>query len=77
MRVGTTMENIAHRINKALANEEAQAERLANSGRITLLFILIFLALINIKSVSFEANIMNFCVLATGYIYGLIVFIRW
>ncbi|MBA4312729.1 MAG: hypothetical protein C0417_08875 [Chlorobiaceae bacterium] len=69
-------EDLTRRINQAISNQEAQAERLANSGRIILLSIITFLALVNIQSVSFEANVMNFSVLALGYSYGLIVYIR-
>ncbi len=69
-------EDITQRINQAISNQEAHAERIANSGRIILLSIITFLALVNIKSVSFEANVMNFSVLALGYTYGLIVYLR-
>jgi hypothetical protein len=70
------MQELTERVNRALAKEEAKAERLANNGRLTLLIILTFLALVNIESVSFEANVMNFSVLTLGYAYGLIVFFR-
>lgn len=67
-------EDLNRRINQAISNQEAQAEQLANSGRIIFLSIITFLALVNIQSVSFEANIMNFSVLVFGYVYGLIVY---
>lgn len=69
-------EDIIQRINRAISNQEVQAERLANSGRIIFLSILTSLALININSVSFEANLMNFSVLTIGYTYGSIVYLR-
>jgi serine phosphatase RsbU (regulator of sigma subunit) len=70
------MQELAERISNALTKEEAKAEFLANSGRITFLTIMTFIALINVRSVTFQANLMNFSVLAIGYIYGLVVFFR-
>jgi hypothetical protein len=69
------MQELTDRIGNALAKEEAKAERLANRGRITLLVILTFLALVNLRSVTHEANMMNFTVLAIGYLYGVMVLI--
>jgi hypothetical protein len=70
------MQELAERISNALNKEEARAELLANSGRVTFLTIMTFIALINVRSVTFQANLMNFSVLAIGYIYGLVVYIR-
>lgn len=70
------MEDLTLRINQAITNQEAQAERLANNARLILLSIITSLALVNFKSVSFEANVMNFSVLALGYSYGLLVYFR-
>jgi serine phosphatase RsbU (regulator of sigma subunit) len=70
------MQELKDRINKALAKEEAKAEQLANHGRVTLLAILTILALINLQSVTLQANLMNFSALTVGFTYGLIVFIR-
>jgi hypothetical protein len=70
------MQELAERISNALNKEEARAELLANSGRVTFLTIMTFIALINVRSVIFQANLMNFSVLAIGYIYGLVVYIR-
>jgi hypothetical protein len=70
------MENLAERINNALAKEDIQAEKLANSVRLALLLLLTCIALVNARSVSFEANMMNLCALVMGYTYGLIVFFR-
>ncbi|MBI5019970.1 MAG: serine/threonine-protein phosphatase [Ignavibacteriales bacterium] len=70
------MQELTERISNALAKEEARAEFYANSGRVTFLIIMTFIALLNVRSVTFQANIMNFSILALGYTYGLFVLIR-
>lgn len=70
------MQESAERITIALANEEAKAEQLANRGRIALLSTMGVLALLNLRSVSYEANVMNFAVLFLGFAYGIVVLIR-
>ncbi|MDP1676187.1 MAG: PP2C family protein-serine/threonine phosphatase [Bacteroidota bacterium] len=67
------MEELTDRINRALAKEEARAERFANSVRFILLSILTAIALLNSSTVSVEANILNTCALLIGYAYGLII----
>jgi hypothetical protein len=70
------MQELMERVTQALVKEEAKAEQLANNGRLILLLVLTFLALLNLNSLSLEANLMNFSVLAIGYTYGSIVFYR-
>src|SRR3990172_2326269 len=70
------MQELTERIGKAFAREEARAERLANSVRLILLVVLTTVAFLNVFSVSWEANALNFGALAIGYAYGFIVFIR-
>ena len=70
------MQELTERIGKAFAREEARAERLANSVRLILLVVLTTVAFLNVFSVSWEANALNFGALAIGYTYGFIVFIR-
>lgn len=59
----------------ALAQEEGQAERVANTARMILLAILTVVAAVNALKVKSEASQINFVALATGYAYGLIVFL--
>ena len=70
------MEDLSERIREALAGEEVQAERFANTVRILLLVTLTGVASVNATSVSMEANILNFITLAVGYLYGFLVFVR-
>jgi serine phosphatase RsbU (regulator of sigma subunit) len=70
------MEELADRINRALAKEEARAERFANNIRLILLIVLTSVALINLASVSYEANILNFGALGIGYLYEFLVLFR-
>lgn len=70
------MKELADRINRALAKEEARAERFANNVRLILLIVLTSVALINLASVSYEANILNFGALAIGYLYEFLVLFR-
>ncbi|MEK6754534.1 MAG: hypothetical protein AABZ02_00115, partial [Bacteroidota bacterium] len=70
------MEELTNRINEALAREEERAERFASSARLTLLAILSVIAILNVGSLSLEANVMNFGALAVGYGYGLAVSVR-
>ena len=68
------MQELTERINQALANEEARAEQFANNIRLILLIVLTAIALLNVSSVSREANLMNFGALGIGYSYGFLVF---
>jgi serine phosphatase RsbU (regulator of sigma subunit) len=70
------MQELTERISGALAKEEARAEQFANNVRILLLIVLTAVALLNVTSVSFEANTLNFGALVIGYTYGFLVFIR-
>jgi serine phosphatase RsbU (regulator of sigma subunit) len=72
------MQDLTERINQALEKEEARAERFANNVRLILLILLTAVAVLNMFSVSREANLMNFGVLGIGYTYGflVVVFIR-
>ena len=67
------MEDLAVRINYALAREEVRAERFASIARLTLLAILTVTAIFNASGLTLEANVMNFSALVVGYIYGLLV----
>ena len=67
------MEDLAVRINYALAREEVRAERFASIARLTLLAILTITAVFNASGLTLEANAMNFGALVVGYIYGLLV----
>lgn len=67
------MEDLAVRINHALALEEVRAERFASIARLTLLAILTVTAILNASGLTLDANVMNFGALAVGYIYGLLV----
>jgi hypothetical protein len=67
------MQELEERIKRALANEEARAERFANTIRTVLLVVLTAIALLNAPSVSLEANVLNGGALFIGYSYGLIV----
>ena len=68
------MEEIAERINQALLKEEVRAEGLANKARLVILSILALIAILNARSVSLAANIMNLGSLVICYAYGGIVF---
>ena len=70
------MQELTDRINRALAKEEARAERFANAVRLILLALLTAIAIANVSAVSLEANTMNFGVLIAGYAYGLVVLVR-
>ena len=70
------MAELAERIGEALRKEEARAEQFANSVRFIFLIVLTVVALLNVFSVSMEANILNFGVLVIGYTYGSVVFLR-
>jgi serine phosphatase RsbU (regulator of sigma subunit) len=70
------MEDVSIRIGRALANEEARAEQFASTVRFILLFVLTSVALLNVLSVSFQANVLNGAALVVGYLYGFIVLIR-
>jgi serine phosphatase RsbU (regulator of sigma subunit) len=70
------MNNLTVRISEALAHEEARAERFANNVRLVLLCVLTAVAATNAMSVSADANILNFSIIAIGYAYGFIVFLR-
>lgn len=70
------MKDLTERLNRALAKEEARAERFASIVRLVLLIVLTVVALLNLPSVSYEANSMNFGALAVGYIYGFLVLYR-
>ena len=70
------MQDLLERINKALAHEEERAERFANIVRLILLLILTIIAALNASSVSLDASLLNFGVLAVGYVYGFAVFVR-
>ena len=68
-------EGIAGRISLALSKQEGKAEQFANSARLTLFVILSCVALVNARSVSLEANVLNIGTLLVGYAYGLVVFV--
>jgi len=67
------MEEMSLRVQEALASEEALAERFANTVRIVLISMLTLIALVNSGSVSREANAMNLGIIATGFLYGMII----
>ncbi len=67
------MEDLALRINYALAREEVRAEKFASIARLTLLAILTVTAIFNASGLMLEANAMNFGALVVGYVYGLLV----
>lgn len=67
------MEELAVRINYALAREEVRAEKFASIARLTLLGILTVTAIFNVGGLSLEANAMNFGALGVGFTYGLFV----
>jgi hypothetical protein len=71
-----TANEITQRINEALALEEIRAEKFANRVRLILISILLVVALFNIGSISFEANLMNFGTIVVGYAYGIVVYLR-
>jgi serine phosphatase RsbU (regulator of sigma subunit) len=68
------METLAQRINLALAREEKKAELFANRVRLILLTILAAIAVVNFRSIAWEASILNFSALIIGYTYGIIIF---
>jgi len=70
------MEETTDRINRALAGEEARAERFANYARLVVLVILTVVLLLNVGSLSVEATLMNASALFIGYVYGFVVFFR-
>jgi serine phosphatase RsbU (regulator of sigma subunit) len=65
-----TSDEITQRINEALAIEEIQAELFANRVRLILISIMMVIALINLPSITLEANVMNLGTIAVGYLYG-------
>jgi serine phosphatase RsbU (regulator of sigma subunit) len=67
------MEDLALRINYALAREEVRAEKFASIARLALLAILTATAIFNASGLVLEANAMNFGALVVGYVYGLFV----
>jgi serine phosphatase RsbU (regulator of sigma subunit) len=69
------MQELSSRISEALAKEEVQAEVFANNVRIVLLLLLTTIALLNLSSLTFTANIFNFAALVICYSYGLAVFL--
>jgi serine phosphatase RsbU (regulator of sigma subunit) len=69
------MRELEERISRALAKEEARAERFANNIRTILLVVLTVIVLLNAPSVTLEANMLNGGALLIGYSYGLIVLI--
>ncbi|MGA9115724.1 MAG: PP2C family protein-serine/threonine phosphatase [Bacteroidota bacterium] len=67
------LEELTARIDRAIAREDLKAERFANGTRLALLGALTCVALVNVASVSIEANAMNFGALAIGFAYGITV----
>ena len=70
------MQDLADRINDALAKEEARAELFASYVRLVLLVVLATIALVNAPSLMFVANVFNFGALVICYAYGFIVLAR-
>jgi len=68
------MKELTNRISQALVKEEARVEQFTNRARFILLIILTSIALLNARSLTVEANMMNLGVLVIGYAYGFIVF---
>ncbi len=64
------MTEIAERINLALLQEEGRAESMANKARFVILSTLALLALLNARSLSLAANIMNLGALIICFSYG-------
>jgi serine phosphatase RsbU (regulator of sigma subunit) len=69
-------DKITQRIEEALAVEEIRAELFANRVRLILISIMMVVALLNIGSITLEANIMNIGTIMIGYLYGFGVFMR-
>jgi serine phosphatase RsbU (regulator of sigma subunit) len=69
------MDAVNERIAEALKHEEEKAEWFANGVRIVLLLILTLIAVLNIRSITTNASLLNLCALLIGYWYGAAVFV--
>lgn len=69
------IQEIATRINEALAHEEVRVEARANHARMILLYATTVIALFNVRAVSIPANLFNFGALAVAYLYGAGIFL--
>ncbi len=70
------METTTDFVTRALAKEERRAELIANTVRLVVLTALAFVAVVNFRSLTLEANILNASALLIGYIFGFVVYHR-
>jgi hypothetical protein len=68
--------DLSDRINDALVKEEERAERFASNVRMVLLSVLVVIGVLNVPSVSADANLLNFAALLICFAYGAVVHVR-